>query len=78
MARAARRLERERQGRRVLEAKVKTARSPSIGFIGRGCALQIARPARINCSRKYSFADGRAPPRLRRPRNRPQAIITAR
>jgi hypothetical protein len=51
MARAARRLERERQERRVLEAKVKTARSPSIGFIGRGRALRIARPARINCSR---------------------------
>jgi hypothetical protein len=50
MAKAARRLERKRQERRVLEAKVKTARSPSIGFIGRRRALRIARPARINCS----------------------------
>jgi hypothetical protein len=41
MARAARGL--------VLEAKVKTALTPPIGFIGRGRALWSARPARINC-----------------------------
>jgi hypothetical protein len=50
MARAARGLERKRQERRVLNAKVKTAHSPPIGFIGRGRALRSARPARINCS----------------------------
>jgi hypothetical protein len=49
MAAAARVLERKRQERRVLNAKVKTARSPSIGFIGRRRALRIARPTRINC-----------------------------
>jgi hypothetical protein len=32
-----------------VNAKVKTALSPSIGFIGRRRALRIARPARINC-----------------------------
>jgi hypothetical protein len=78
MGRAARRQERKRQERQVLKAKVKTACSPSNGFICRGHALRIARPARINYSRKYSSADGRAPPRPRRPRNRPQAIIMAR
>jgi hypothetical protein len=50
MARIARRLERERQERRVLKAKVKTACSPSIGFIGRRRALRSTRPVRINCS----------------------------
>jgi hypothetical protein len=50
MARAARMQERKRQEWQVLKAKVKTARSPSIGFIGRGRALRIERPARINCS----------------------------
>jgi hypothetical protein len=49
MARAARGLERKKQGRRVLNAKVKTALSPPIGFIGRRRALRSARPARINC-----------------------------
>jgi hypothetical protein len=49
MARAARGLERKRQERRVLSTKVKTARSLSVGFIGRMRALWIARPARINC-----------------------------
>jgi hypothetical protein len=49
MARAARGLERKRQERRVLNAKVKTACSPSVGFIGRRRALRIACPARINC-----------------------------
>jgi hypothetical protein len=49
MARAARGLERKRQERRVLNAKVKTVRSPPIGFIGRRRALRSARPARINC-----------------------------
>jgi hypothetical protein len=49
MERAARGLERKRKDRRVLNAKVKTARSPSIGFIGNRRALRIARPARINC-----------------------------
>jgi hypothetical protein len=59
MVRAAWRQERKRQERQVLKAKVKTARSPSIGFIGRGRALQIARPARINCSRNIpSRTDG--------------------
>jgi hypothetical protein len=50
MARAARGLERKRQERRVLNAKVKTAHSPPIGFIGRRRALRSARPTRINCS----------------------------
>jgi hypothetical protein len=50
MARAARRQERKRQERQVLKAKVKTARSPSIGFIGSGRALRIARPTRINAA----------------------------
>jgi hypothetical protein len=58
MARAAQRQERKRQERQVLKAKVKTARSPSVGFIGRRHALRIAHPARINYSRKYSSADG--------------------
>jgi hypothetical protein len=59
MARAARRLERKRQEWRVPKAKVKTACSPSIGFIGRVRALRIARPARINCSRNIpSRTDG--------------------
>jgi hypothetical protein len=49
MALAARGLERKRQERQVLNAKVKTARSPSVGFIGRRRALRIARLARINC-----------------------------
>jgi hypothetical protein len=51
MARAARGLERKKQERRVLNAKVKTALSPPIGFIGCRRALQSARPARINCRR---------------------------
>jgi hypothetical protein len=51
MARAARGLERKKQERRVLNAKVKTALSPPIGFIGRGRALQSALHARINCRR---------------------------
>jgi hypothetical protein len=50
MAKAARGLERKGQERRVLKAKVKTALSPSIGFIGRRRALRSTRPARINCS----------------------------
>jgi hypothetical protein len=50
MAKAARGLERKGQERRVLKAKVKTARFPSIGFIGRRRALRSTRPARINCS----------------------------
>jgi hypothetical protein len=59
MARAARGLERKRQERRVLNAKVKTAHSPSIGFIGRRRALRSARPARINCSWNIpSLTDG--------------------
>jgi hypothetical protein len=49
MARAARGLERKKQERRVLNAKVKTALSPPIGFIGRRRALRSARPAHINC-----------------------------
>jgi hypothetical protein len=49
MARAARGLERKEQERRVLDAKVKTALSPPIGFIGRRRTLRSARPARINC-----------------------------
>jgi hypothetical protein len=51
MARAARGLERKKQERRVLNAKVKTALSPPIGFIGRRRAVRSARPARINCRR---------------------------
>jgi hypothetical protein len=35
----------------VLNAKVKTALSLPIGFIGRRCALRSVRPARINCRR---------------------------
>jgi hypothetical protein len=49
MARAARGLERKKQERRVLNAKVKTAYSPPIGFIGRRRALRSVRPVRINC-----------------------------
>jgi hypothetical protein len=49
MARAAWGLECKRQERRVLNAKVKTSRPPSVGFIGRRRALRIARPAHINC-----------------------------
>jgi hypothetical protein len=63
MARAARRLERKRQQRRVLEAKVKTARSPSIGFIGRKRPLRIARPALLTVkirqpSHEFTFGVG--------------------
>jgi hypothetical protein len=49
MARVARGLERKKQERRMLSAKVKTALSPPIGFIGRRRALRSACPARINC-----------------------------
>jgi hypothetical protein len=49
MARAARGLVRKRQERRVLNAKVKNAQSPPIGFIGRRRALRSARPSCINC-----------------------------
>jgi hypothetical protein len=49
MARVARGLERKKQERRTLSAKVKTALSPPIGFIGRRRAPRSARPARINC-----------------------------
>jgi hypothetical protein len=48
MAGVARVLERKKQERRVLNAKVKTALSPPIGFIGRRRALRSVRPARIN------------------------------
>jgi hypothetical protein len=49
MARVARELERKKQERRVLNAKVKTAVSPPIGFISRRRALWSTRHARINC-----------------------------
>jgi hypothetical protein len=49
MARMARGLECKEQERRMLSAKVKTALSPPIGFIGRRRALQSIRPARFNC-----------------------------
>jgi hypothetical protein len=42
-------LERKKQERRVLNAKVKTALSPPIGFIGCRRALRSVRPTRINC-----------------------------
>jgi hypothetical protein len=49
MARATRGLERKKQERRMLSAKVKTALSPPIRFIGRRRALRSVRPACINC-----------------------------
>jgi hypothetical protein len=49
VARVARGLERKKQERRVLNAKVKTALSPPIGFIGHRCVLRSVRPARTNC-----------------------------
>jgi hypothetical protein len=47
--RVARGLERKEQEWRVLNAKVKTAISPLIEFIGCRRALRSVRPARINC-----------------------------
>jgi hypothetical protein len=77
MAREARGLERKGQGRRVLNAKVKTAHSPSIGFIGRRRALRSARPARINCNWNIpSLTDG--PTTTAVATQPPQAIITVR